>query len=182
MRLQISGDTLLAALQHGASAYPTGGAFPQVSNLRYSFLPVPNFQSSTGFATSIVNAQLLAGGVVYGVGGADTNVILATNSYLAAGNDGYTMLKGAKVLSRSSSTVNEVVAGYVRAAKAPVGAAPDGRIVDCSVTPMDTFCVPQKVAPGSGGGSATGRPASAAHGAAIATAALAAVAAPLLLF
>ncbi|KAL4541913.1 hypothetical protein Ndes2526B_g06409 [Nannochloris sp. 'desiccata'] len=150
-RLSISGNTLLSLLQHGVTGYPTQGWFPQVGNIRYSFRPIPNFQSETGFATDLINAQILKNGTVYGVGGDDLNIILVTSNYLAQGNDGYTQLKNEKVLSTSKSTMNELVGAYIVKEKT-VGEPVNDRIVDCSARGADPFCVPAN-----NGGSANGQ-------------------------
>lgn len=140
VRLQISGNTLLQVLQHGVSAYPTLGWWPQVANLRYSFVHIPNMQSPTGYTTNLVNANLINGTTVYGLGGDDPSVVLVTSSYIANGNDGYDMLKGAKVVSKSAMTLNGIVAEYI-VKQGAVGAPVEGRIVDCTSRTGDAFCV-----------------------------------------
>jgi 2',3'-cyclic-nucleotide 2'-phosphodiesterase (5'-nucleotidase family) len=163
VRLSISGNTLLSLLQYGVTGYPTEGWFSQVGNIRYSFRPMPNFQSETGFATDLVNAQISRNGTVYGVGGDDLNIILITSNYLAEGNDGYSQLPSQKVISNSTSTINDVVGAYIVKEKT-VGEPVDNRIVDCSARGSDPFCVPAITngggSNGGGGGGAT--PASAA--------------------
>lgn len=152
VQLSISGNTLLSLLQHGVTGYPTKGWFPQVAHIRYSFRPIPNFQSETGFATDLVNAQILKNGTVYGIGGDELNVILTTSSYLAAGNDGYTQLPAAPVLLQSKYTINELVGKYIVSQKT-VGDPVDDRIVDCSMRGSDPFCIP---ANNNGSGGASG--------------------------
>lgn len=142
VRLSISGNTLLSLLQHGVTGYPTKGWFPQVGNIRYSFRPIPNFQSETGFATDLINAYIFKNGTAYGVGGDDLSIILVTSSYLAEGNDGYTELKNEKVLSTSKSTMNDLVGAYI-VKERTVGEQVDGRIVDCSTGGADPFCIPE---------------------------------------
>lgn len=140
VRLSISGNTLLQALQHGVSAYATLGWWPQVANLRYSFIHIPNMQSATGYTTNLVNVNLINGSTVYGLGGDEPSIVLVTNSYIANGNDGYAMLKGAKVVSKSSTSINGIVAEYI-SKQGAVGAPVDGRIVDCTSRTGDPFCV-----------------------------------------
>ena len=140
VRLQISGNTLREVLQYGVSAYPTLSSWPQVQNIRYSFFHTPNMQSPTGYATNIVNANLFNGTAMYNVGGEEANVVLVTNSYIASANSGFDMLKGAKVISKSSATINAIVAMYI-AEQGAVGAPIDGRIVDCTGRNGDPFCV-----------------------------------------
>jgi 2',3'-cyclic-nucleotide 2'-phosphodiesterase (5'-nucleotidase family) len=163
VRLSISGNTLLSLLEHGVTGYPTQGWFPQIgSTLRYSFLPIPNLQSATGFATSIVNSQIMKNGTVYGIGGDDLNIVLITNNYLAEGNDGYTQLPDQKVLSTTNSTMNELIGAYIFKEKT-VGEPVTDRIVDCSVKGADPFCVPQNTNGSASGASGSGNaPASSA--------------------
>ncbi len=153
-RLQISGNTLTSLLQHGVTAYPTKGWFSQVGNIRYSFRPIPNFQSETGFATDLVNAQIIKNGTVYGVGGDDLNIVLITTNFLAEGNDGYTTLADQKVLSTSNSTINELVAAYILKEKT-VGEPVTDRIVDCSAKGSDPFCISSTTTGGNGNSAAS---------------------------
>ena len=88
VRLRISGDTLLQALQYGVTAYPYKGWFPQVGNIRYSFNPIASNSSETGFDTSLVNARIIAGDTLSGVSGDTDNITLIVNSYVANGYDG----------------------------------------------------------------------------------------------
>jgi len=149
VRLKISGNTLLSLLQHGVTAYPYKGWFPQVGNIRYSFRPIPNLQSETGFATDLINAQILRNGTVYGFGGDDLDITLIVSNYLAEGNAGYTQLKDAKVLSTSKSTENELVGAYI-VKEETVGEPIDGRIVNCATDNANPFCIPANNSDGNG--------------------------------
>lgn len=88
VKIEVTGATLLAALERSVSAYPqeTGG-FLQVSGLTVAFDP------SRPAGERIV--RLAVGGAPL-----DPNrrYTVATNSYLAAGGDGYPMLKTGRVL------------------------------------------------------------------------------------
>lgn len=88
VRMRISGNTLLSILEMGVTGYPSDGKFLQVGNIQYSFMALSSFSSSTGYDSKLVNARLLNGSMVYGVGGADANVTIVTNNYMATGGDG----------------------------------------------------------------------------------------------
>ena len=139
VRMLISGDTLMSALKHGSSGYPKEGRFAQVGNLRYSFWPIPNQNSASGLVTSIGIALIVSNGSTYGVGGSTPNIELVTSSYLADGNDGYTMLKGNKIVSNSTENVNEAVGEYLEA-NTPLALYPEGRIVNCMRDNRNDLC------------------------------------------
>ena len=139
VRMMISGDTLMKALEHGVTAYPNDGWFPQVGNIKYSFLPLSNFNSPTGFYTSVVIAIIESNGLTYAVGGKEPNVELVTTSWLAAGNDGYSFLKDGQILSNSTSTVNEAVGAYMER-KTPLELYPEGRVIDCIAQSGSELC------------------------------------------
>ena len=116
--LEVTGAVLLQALEHGLSGIEEGaGRFPQVSGLAFSYDPVAPHGSRLG--------PVLVAGVQVEPGRAYR---LATTDYLAAGGDGYGMLKAARVLVDSSGgpLLVNVVAEAVQAA-GRVNAAPDGR-------------------------------------------------------
>ena len=116
--LEVSGAVLLQLLEYGVSGVEEGaGRFPQVSGLSFSYDPAAPHGSRLG--------PVLVGGVRVEPGRAYR---LATTDYLAAGGDGYDMLKTARVLVDSSGgpLLVNVVAEAVQAA-GRVDAAPDGR-------------------------------------------------------
>lgn len=116
--LEVSGDTLMAALEYGLSGLDeNAGRFPQVSGLRFVFDPSATPGYRLGPVT--VGAELLDRSRTYK---------LATTDYLAAGGDGYDMLKSARVLVDAAGgplLVN--VAAESIAGRALISVPTDGR-------------------------------------------------------
>jgi len=120
VKLEVTGATLLAALEHAVGAYPReSGGFLQVSGLAVAFDP------------SRPPGQRL---VEVHVGGRPVDparrYTLATNEYLARGGDGYTMLAAARVLvgPRDGPGLTETVIAAIERAGA-IAPAVEGRIV-----------------------------------------------------
>ncbi|MBI3454724.1 MAG: 5'-nucleotidase C-terminal domain-containing protein [Candidatus Rokubacteria bacterium] len=88
VKLEVTGATLLAALERSVSAYPgeTGG-FLQVSGMTVAFDPARPASERV--------VRLTVGGAPVDLG---RHYTVATNSYLARGGDGYTMLQAGRVL------------------------------------------------------------------------------------
>ena len=116
--LEVSGAVLLLALEHGLSGVQEGaGRFPQVSGLRFSYDPAAPAGRRLG--------PVLVGGARVDPA---RRYSLATTDYLAAGGDGYDMLKPATVLVDASGgplLVNVVAEAALAAGT--LDAAPDGR-------------------------------------------------------
>jgi 5'-nucleotidase len=88
VKLEVTGATLLALLERSVAAYPrVAGAFLQVSGLTVLF--DPDRPAGERIVRLTVGGRPLDPERHYSV---------ATNSYLAAGGDGYSMLAGARVL------------------------------------------------------------------------------------
>lgn len=90
---KITGEALIKALEQGASAYPEPlGAFLQVSGITYTL----NAANPAGSRISNVkvNGKKLDPKAEY---------LLATNDFMAAGGDGYTMLADFKVVAEYGS-------------------------------------------------------------------------------
>lgn len=88
VKLEVTGATLLGVLERSVSAYPReSGGFLQISGMTFTFDP------SRPAGERVVRA--LVGGVALEP---ERRYTLATNSYTAAGGDGYAMLKSARVL------------------------------------------------------------------------------------
>ena len=86
----LSGQDILDALENGVSMYPKlEGRFPQVAGISFAFDPRQP-------AGKRVDPQLVRIGDEYLV--PDQRYRLATKTYIHSGCDGYSMLKGAKVL------------------------------------------------------------------------------------
>jgi 2',3'-cyclic-nucleotide 2'-phosphodiesterase/3'-nucleotidase len=92
VELEITGETLLAALENGVSRIEEGaGRFPQVSGITYTYDPA----AEPG--DRIVDAT--AGGEPVDPAATYT---LATNDFVSGGGDGYSMLGDATVLVSSN--------------------------------------------------------------------------------
>lgn len=86
--LDVSGEQVRAALEHGVSKAPArSGRFPQVSGLGFTYDPAAPPGRRVGAVT--IGGKALDPAARYR---------LATSDYLADGGDGYAMLSGAKVL------------------------------------------------------------------------------------
>ncbi|MCC6135433.1 MAG: 5'-nucleotidase/apyrase family protein [Candidatus Contendobacter sp.] len=87
--LEVKGDTLVAALDHGLSK-PTAGAFPQVAGLKLSYcaaLPCAAALRTDGRVTRLlINGEPVDLAATYRI---------AANSFIAKGGDDYTMFKEA---------------------------------------------------------------------------------------
>ena len=124
VELEIGGATLLDALEHGLAGLELGaGGFPQVSGMRVAFDPA----APPGRRVREV-----------AVGGRPLDPMrtysLATIDYLAAGGDGYEMLKAARVLVDASggpllaNVAADAVAAEAAAAGGELAVRPDGRM------------------------------------------------------
>lgn len=87
--LEVKGDTLVAALDHGLSK-PTAGAFPQVAGLKLSYcaaLPCAAALRTDGRVTRLlINGEPVDLAATYRI---------AANSFIAKGGDDYTMFREA---------------------------------------------------------------------------------------
>jgi 2',3'-cyclic-nucleotide 2'-phosphodiesterase (5'-nucleotidase family) len=101
--LELTGDKILAALEHGVSAYPAqAGHFAHVSGLTFKFDPAR--PAGSRVTEVLVGGQPLNPYRYYTV---------ATNDFMAAGGDGYTWFKEGKVLFNSGDMLRDVIAAYV---------------------------------------------------------------------
>ena len=117
--LEVSGATILAALENGVSQVAAeAGRFPQVAALSFSFDP----GKPPGKRVSMVSV----GGVPLDPG---KLYKLATNDYLARGGDGYGMLSNAKrlTLAGDGRPLTEIVLEYLKG-RGQIAIAPGGRI------------------------------------------------------
>ncbi len=115
--LEVSGADIKAALERSVSAYPKElGAFLQVSGLEFEFDP-------SRAAGERVTAVTVAGAPL------DPKRFyrVATNDFMAAGGDGYDMLKGAKVVFSSGELLRDVMASHIQSA-GKVSPEVEGRI------------------------------------------------------
>lgn len=113
--LEVSGEQVRAALEHGVSKAPArSGRFPQVSGLSFTYDPAAAPGRRVGAIA--IGGKALDPAARYR---------LATSDYLAGGGDGYAMLSGAKVLGTReaapllANTVMEQVQRLGRVAVTP---------------------------------------------------------------
>lgn len=100
--IETTGQDLLDAMELGVSVYPdTNGGFPQVSGLKLTFDPSKEAGSRV--------TELLVNGVPVDP---EATYVLATNNFMAAGGDQYTMLADNKLLGEFSA-FDEVLAKYL---------------------------------------------------------------------
>lgn len=116
--LEVTGANIKAALERSVSEYPDQlGAFLQVSGLSFEFDPA-KAPGERVVSVSVDNKPL------------DEKKIytVATNDFVAAGGDGYDMLKDAKVAFESGEMLRDIFAGYIKAQN-KVSPDIEGRIV-----------------------------------------------------
>jgi 5'-nucleotidase len=101
---KITGEALLQALEHGTSGYPAPtGSFTQVSGVTF------NIDVTKPAGSRVSNVK------VNGVALKMTGVyLIATNDFMVAGGDGYTMLKNFTVANEFDALEN-VIEEYIRA-------------------------------------------------------------------
>ena len=141
VKIEVTGDTLIKALEHGLSLTAPGaepGRFPQVSGLRYSF-----------------DASRLPGVRLVEVTTADGKPIdpkktytLATTAFVASGGDQYAMLKGHANILKNKLTDSDVLRRAIATAKT-IGPRTDGRIRRLDKPADAQPCKPAAVTQGS---------------------------------
>jgi len=117
MAIELSGADLKAALEHGVSEYPaTEGLFPQVSGIKFTF----DGEAEPGNRVQKVwvGGEALDPNKMYTV---------ATNDFMKAGGDGYSMFTDAPIVKEAGG-LEEVLMEYIEA-NAPVAPETEGRIV-----------------------------------------------------
>ncbi len=99
----ISGAALLEALEVGVSAYPELlGAFPQVSGITFSI------DTSKPIGKRVVNAKVNGAAV-----DEKASYLFATNDFVIAGGDGYTMLADFEIVNEYGS-LEEILLNYIK--------------------------------------------------------------------
>lgn len=113
---EVTGKNIRLALEHGLRFYPDqNGGFAQVAGMRYTF--DPSRSAGERVVDVTVGSQPLVDDQVY---------VLATNDFMAAGGDGYTMLGESKTLFDFGS-MDDVLMKYL--SKNPsISPIVDGRI------------------------------------------------------
>jgi 2',3'-cyclic-nucleotide 2'-phosphodiesterase (5'-nucleotidase family) len=118
VKLEVTGDTLRAALENGVSQHErTGGRFPQVSGLRYAF--DPKRPAGSRLTSVTVGDRPLDPAARYS---------MATFDFLLGGGDGYAMLQQAKVLVDPMGGPMDSDLIFERLKAGPLAPATDGRI------------------------------------------------------
>ncbi len=121
VKVEISGAQLKAALENGVSKVveeSESGRFPQVSGLQFGF--DGRKPAGSRVVKVMVGGQPLDEKKVY---------TLAVNSYLTGGGDGYSMLKGLKLLiPQESAEIDSTILGNAIAAAGEVAPKVEGRI------------------------------------------------------
>ena len=136
LKIQISGATLRAALEHGVGSIGVEmqpGRFPQVSGIRFSFDASRNPGERVTNVT--VNGRPLVDRQTY--------TLAATSYVIKDGGDGYTMFRDAKVLigpdqAPSESAILQKAITSVRAIAPKV----EGRVTRVDTTKSQTPCRP----------------------------------------
>ncbi len=116
--IELQGSDILAAIENGIDSYPeTKGAFPHIAGMTVQF------DSSQPAGSRVV--EIKVGGELLDL---EKTYSMATNDFLVAGGDGYTMFTGKKVIGEYGA-MDEVLTDYMNNVgfdKAPV----TGRIMD----------------------------------------------------
>lgn len=114
---EMSGELLLEALEHGVSAYPdTAGIFPQVAGMSFVFEPAAS--AGERIVEVKVGGTALDPEKLYKV---------ATNDFMAAGGDEYTMFAESPVIQEAGS-MEEIVINYI-SSRGKVKPKVEGRIL-----------------------------------------------------
>jgi 5'-nucleotidase len=114
---QVSGETIVAALENGVSQLEDGaGRFPQVAGMTYTF--DPKAEPGSRISDVMVGDTPIALDKTYGV---------VSNNYVRNGGDGYDMFVGADNAYDFGPDLADVTAEYM-AAQGPVAPFTEGRI------------------------------------------------------
>lgn len=116
--IELTGADILAAIENGVDEYPEAkGAFPHIAGMTVKF-------DSSKEAGSKVTEIKVAGELL----DLTKTYTMATNDFLVAGGDGYTMFEGKKVVAEFGA-MDEVLIDYINA-NGFEKAMEDGRIMD----------------------------------------------------
>lgn len=100
---RVTGKALLAAMEHGVKDYPElSGGFPQMSGITFQI------DASRPAGSRVVNARV--GGTAISPG---ATYLLATNDFIAAGGDAYTMLDEFPIANEYGS-MEEILIEYIK--------------------------------------------------------------------
>ena len=114
---EISGSDILEAIEHGISAYPaTEGKFPQVGGISFVFDP------TRPAGERVLNLKIAGRAIDY-----NKTYKVATNDFMAAGGDGYTMFADSPTVQEAGG-LEEVVINFIKE-KGTVKPEVEGRII-----------------------------------------------------
>ncbi|WP_299426188.1 bifunctional metallophosphatase/5'-nucleotidase [uncultured Shimia sp.] len=114
---QVTGETLVAALENGVSQHEEGaGRFPQVAGMSYAF--DASKEAGSRVSDVMVGGEPIDAGELYSV---------VSNNYVRNGGDGYKMFRDAQNAYDYGPDLADVTAEYL-AAKGPFKPYLDGRI------------------------------------------------------
>lgn len=114
---KLTGEAILDAIEHGISAYPaTEGIFPQIAGINFVFDP------GRPAGERVLDLKVAGKPVDY-----NKEYLLATNDFIAAGGDGYTMFGDIDTVQEAGS-LEEVVINYITA-KGVIDSRVEGRIL-----------------------------------------------------
>lgn len=119
VKLRMTGAQIVTMLEHGVSSFPeVAGKFLQVSGMRYHFNP------ANAVGNRIV--QVFVGGEALE---SNREYTVATNEFLAAGGDDYTMLAEAPQIETYDVHDQAMFIQYLQRQEGPVFPTVEGRII-----------------------------------------------------
>ncbi len=143
---QLKGSDLIAALENGLGQIEEGaGRFPQVSGMKYSF------DKSKPAGSRVVSVEVKEGDAFVPLDPAKTYGI-ASNNYMRAGGDGYSVFATAGMNAYDFGPNLELVVADYLAAHRPYQPYTDGRITEVA----DATVVETPATTGTGTGTGTG--------------------------
>ncbi len=116
---EVTGQQILDALELGVANYPgESGGFPHVAGMTYTIdtsIPTSVIKNDQGEFVEVSGARRVKDVMVGGepIDPAKTYKFASTNYYLKDGGDGYTMLKGSKLIQDGGILDNEVLINYI---------------------------------------------------------------------
>jgi len=102
--MEVTPAILAAAMENGVSALPGGGRFPQISGFSFTFAPY----AEEGYRVQSISVD----GVELDLTDDTTIFTLATNNFIAAGGDAYTMFTDLEVLMELGNQ-DEIVIDFI---------------------------------------------------------------------
>jgi len=120
IKQEITGEDILAAMEHGLSAYPDAqGFFPHIAGMEVKFDSTK--EPGNRVTEIMINGELLEESKTY---------TLATNDFLAAGGDNYTMFSDLETITEYGG-LDEILIEWM-SENGTEGAEIDDRLIDIS--------------------------------------------------